>query len=176
MYEAHPHTMQVCTQCEERMCKAIILESVRCVCVWVNTKCVVCEKWHLIKTSMICIVLRSENHRMGAFEFEIELFFKLNLLNVFIKLCGQFRCDLRPCKYMIQSKLLLCFPVEVCGCGCGKRIKKHTCAVWECAGWKAIVCRVCGCAKIGCTQILWFFLIPCIKMTLLHVNIPNTYQ
>ena len=36
--------------------------------------------------SMICIVFRSENHRMGAFEFEIELFFKLNLLNVFIKL------------------------------------------------------------------------------------------
>ena len=48
-------------------------------------------------------------------------------------------------------------PVEVCGCGCGKKIKKHTCAVWKCAGWKAIVCRVCGCAKIGCTQTLCNF-------------------
>ena len=50
---------------------------------------------------IICIVFRSENHKMGAFEFEIELFFKLNLLNVFIKLCAQFRFDLRPCKYTI---------------------------------------------------------------------------
>ena len=49
-------------------------------------------------------------------------------------------------------------PAEVCGCGCGKIIKKCTCAVRECAGWKAIVRRVCGCAKIGYTQILWSYL------------------
>jgi hypothetical protein len=46
-------------------------------------------------------------------------------------------------------------PNEVCGCGCGKIFKKHTCVVWECAERNAIVCRVCGCAKSGCTQILW---------------------
>ena len=45
-------------------------------------------------------------------------------------------------------------PGKVCGCGCGKIIKKRTRGVWECAEWKAIVHRVCECAKIGCKQIL----------------------
>ena len=49
-------------------------------------------------------------------------------------------------------------PSEVCGCGCGKIIKKRTRVVWECAEWIAIVRRVCVCAKIGCTQILWIHL------------------
>ena len=82
------HCAGVHTVCREGA-QGFFVESVLCVCVWVNTKCAVCEKMALHKNfviSMICIVFSNENHRMGAFEFEIELFFKLNLLIVFIKL------------------------------------------------------------------------------------------
>ena len=106
--------------------------------------------------SMICIIFSSENHSLGAFEFEIELSFKLKLFIVSNNFYCQFRCDLRPHKYTIQSELFLCSHWSVWA-WVRQKFKKLTCAVRDCAGWKAIVCRVCGCAKIGCTQILCRF-------------------
>ena len=80
------HCAGVHTVCGEGA-QGTFVESVR---VGKYQVCGVC-KMALLKNlaiPIICIVFRSENHRMGAFEFEIELFFKLNLLNV--KLCAQF--------------------------------------------------------------------------------------
>ena len=68
------------------------------------------------------------------------------LYDGFIKLYKHLSCDFIPNTHIAHIKFLA--HAEVCGCG--KKLKKRTRAVWECAGIKAIVRRVCGCAKIGC--------------------------